>query len=146
MQPYASIAHRRAPPGRSPVVLATTTPYDLVKPLADRLGFDAVIATRYGERDGVYDGTIDGEFVWGSGKYRAVREWADEAGVDLDESYAYSDSYYDVPLLSAVGHPHVVNPDPRMRLQAAGPSLADPLPRRAAGRAQAWPGSSPSSC
>src|SRR5262249_3488547 len=38
--------------------------------------------------------------------------------VSLDESYAYSDSYYDVPLLSAVGHPVVVHPDPRMRLQA----------------------------
>jgi putative phosphoserine phosphatase / 1-acylglycerol-3-phosphate O-acyltransferase len=118
VQPYAWTVideHRQA--GRL-VVLATTTPYDLVKPLADRLGFDAVVATRYGERDGVYNGTIDGEFVWGHGKYRAVREWADGANVSLDESYAYSDSYYDVPLLNAVGHPEVVNPDPRMRLQA----------------------------
>ncbi len=118
VQPYAEVLlgeHRRA--GR-PLVLATTTPYDLVKPLADRLGFDAVVATRYGERDGVYDGSIDGEFVWGHGKYRAVRAWADDHGVDLAASYAYSDSYYDVPLLNAVGHPHVVNPDPRMRLQA----------------------------
>jgi putative phosphoserine phosphatase / 1-acylglycerol-3-phosphate O-acyltransferase len=118
VQPYAEVLmgeHRRA--GR-PVVLATTTPYDLVKPLADRLGFDAVVATRYGERDGVYDGSIDGEFVWGSGKYRAVRAWAEAHDVDLRASWAYSDSYYDVPLLNAVGHPHVVNPDPRMRLQA----------------------------
>ncbi|HUK64198.1 MAG TPA: HAD-IB family hydrolase, partial [Dongiaceae bacterium] len=118
VQPYAHALideHQQA--GRL-VVLATTTPYDLVKPLADRLGFDAVIATRYGERDGVYTGTIDGEFVWGHGKYRAVREWAEQAHVDLRESYAYSDSYYDVPLLNAVGHPEVVNPDPRMRLQA----------------------------
>ena len=108
--------HRQA--GRL-LVLATTTPYDLVKPLADRLGFDAVIATRYGERDGVYDGTIDGEFVWGHGKYRAVRRLGRrQHGVDLADSYAYSDSYYDVPLLNAVGHPEVVNPDPRMRLQA----------------------------
>ena len=118
VQPYARTLideHHRA--GRL-VVLATTTPYDLVKPLADRLEFDAVIATRYGERDGVYTGTIDGEFVWGHGKYRAVREWADEASVSLADSYAYSDSYYDVPLLNAVGHPEVVNPDPRMRVQA----------------------------
>ncbi len=118
VQPYAEVVmgeHRHA--GRL-LVLATTTPYDLVKPLADRLGFDALVATRYGERDGVYDGSIDGEFVWGHGKYRAVRAWADERGVDLASSYAYSDSYYDVPLLNAVGHPHVVNPDPRMRLQA----------------------------
>ncbi len=118
VQPYARLVmdeHRAA--GRL-LVLATTTPYDLVKPFADALGFDAVIATRYGERDGVYDGTIDGEFVWSHGKYRAVREWADAHHIRLADSYAYSDSYYDVPLLSAVGHPHVVNPDPRMRVQA----------------------------
>jgi len=118
VQPYAKVLieeHRAA--GR-PVVIATTTPYDLVRPLADLLGIDAVIATRYGERDGVYTGSIDGEFVWNKGKYRAVKEWADERGISLVESYAYSDSYYDVPLLNAVGHPFVVNPDPRMRLQA----------------------------
>src|SRR4051794_34777412 len=117
VQPYAKVLieeHRAA--GR-PVVIATTTPYDLVRPLADLLGIDAVIATRYGERDGVYTGTIDGEFVWNKGKYRAVKEWADEHDVSLEDSYACSDSYYDVPLLNAVGHPFVVNPDPRMRLQ-----------------------------
>ena len=47
------------------------------------------------------------------------REWAEEHGVDLAESYAYSDSVYDTPLLAAVGHPFVVNPDPRMALMAA---------------------------
>src|ERR1700709_332470 len=73
VQPYAKVLideHRAA--GRM-LVLATTTPLHLVKPLADLLGFDAVIATRYGERDGVYTGAIDGEFVWSRGKYRAVR-------------------------------------------------------------------------
>jgi putative phosphoserine phosphatase/1-acylglycerol-3-phosphate O-acyltransferase len=118
VQPYAKVLidqHRAE--GRL-VVLATTSPYDLVKPLADLLGLDGVIATRYGERDGLYDGSIDGEFVWSHGKFRAVRDWADEHRVSLSESYAYSDSYYDVPLLNAVGHPFVVNPDPRMRLQA----------------------------
>ncbi len=97
VQPYAKVLideHRAE--GRL-VVLATTTPYDLVKPLADLLGLDAVIATRYGERDGVYTGTIDGEFVWSHGKFRAVKEWADANAVSLRDSYAYSDSYYDVP-------------------------------------------------
>jgi putative phosphoserine phosphatase/1-acylglycerol-3-phosphate O-acyltransferase len=107
--------HRAA--GRT-LVMATTTPGDLISPLAELLGFDDVIATRYGQRSGHYDGTIDGEFVWGRGKARAVQRWAFQHGVDLDESYAYSDSYYDVPLLSVVGHPHAVNPDPRMIAQA----------------------------
>ncbi len=109
--------HRAA--GR-PVVLATTTPYDLVKPLADRLGLDDVVATRYGvNADGTYDGTIAGPFVWSAGKLAAVREWAERHTVDLRESYAYSDSVYDTPLLAAVGRPFVVNPDPRMSLVAA---------------------------
>src|SRR4029077_15133668 len=93
------------------LVMATTTPIDLVRPLADRLGFDHVIATSYGRRDGVFDGTLDGPFVWGRGKSHAVEDWADTNDIDLSESYAYSDSYYDVPLLSIVGHPTAVNPD-----------------------------------
>jgi putative phosphoserine phosphatase/1-acylglycerol-3-phosphate O-acyltransferase len=44
----------------------------------------------------------------------AVRRWARHAGVSLDDSFAYSDSVYDLPLLSAVGHPHAVNPDFRL--------------------------------
>ena len=108
--------HRAA--GR-PVVMATTTPYDLVKPLADLLGLDDVVATRYGvNADGTYDGTIDGPFVWSTGKLAAVTEWAQRHGIELAESFAYSDSVYDTPLLAAVGNPFVVNPDPRMVLMA----------------------------
>ena len=109
--------HRAA--GR-PIVLATTTPYDLVAPLARRLGLDDVVATRYGlNDDGTYDGTLDGPFVWSAGKLAAVKEWAERHGVDLAASFAYSDSVYDTPLLAAVGNPFVVNPDPRMVLMAA---------------------------
>jgi putative phosphoserine phosphatase/1-acylglycerol-3-phosphate O-acyltransferase len=120
VQPLAAglfAEHRAA--GR-PIVLATTTPFDLVKPLADLLGLDDVVATRYGvNADGTYDGTIAGPFVWSAGKLAAVRDWAERNGVDLAQSFAYSDSVYDTPLLAAVGKPFVVNPDPRMVLVAA---------------------------
>jgi putative phosphoserine phosphatase/1-acylglycerol-3-phosphate O-acyltransferase len=109
--------HRSA--GR-PVVMATTTPFDMVKPLADLLGLDGVVATRYGvNSDGTYSGSLDGPFVWSAGKLAAVRTWADENDIDLAHSYAYSDSVYDTPLLAAVGHPFVVNPDSRMAVMAA---------------------------
>ena len=72
LQPFARPIFEEHRAAGRPLVLATTTPYDLVKPLADALGFDDVVATRYGERDGVYDGTLDGEFVWGQGKLRAI--------------------------------------------------------------------------
>ena len=101
------------------VAVATTSPADLVRPLAEVLGVDELIATTYGVRDGVYDGSIDGRFVWGPGKLAAVRDWAAGNGVAVEESWAYSDSFYDFPLLNAVGNPIVVNPDPRLRVLAA---------------------------
>jgi len=115
VQPFAVALFDQHRDAGRPIVLATTTPYDLVKPLADRLGLDDVVATRYGvSDDGNYDGSVDGPFVWATGKLEAVRTWATAHGVDLSESFAYSDSFYDSPLLSAVGTPIVVNPDPRM--------------------------------
>jgi putative phosphoserine phosphatase/1-acylglycerol-3-phosphate O-acyltransferase len=118
--PYAkSMVEEHHANGRL-VVLATTTPYELIAPFAEAVGFDDVIATRYGSTDGeVYDGTIDGEYVWGKGKARAVQAYVDEHGLDLAECYAYSDSFYDAPLLGMVGHATAVNPDPRLRGLAA---------------------------
>jgi putative phosphoserine phosphatase / 1-acylglycerol-3-phosphate O-acyltransferase len=100
------------------LVLATTTPHDLISPFAEALGFDGVLATRYRSVEGRYDGTIDGEFVWFRGKARLARRWAEANGVDLDESYAYSDSVFDTPLLELVGHPTAVNPDPQLVVYA----------------------------
>lgn len=104
-----------------PVVLATTTPRDLVLPFAEAAGFDDVIATRYRiAPDGTYAGAIDGEFIWSRGKAKAVRGWARDHDVDLAQSYAYSDSVFDAPLLEMVGHPTAVNPDPRLAVYATG--------------------------
>ncbi len=119
IQPYAQELideHRAA--GR-PVVLATTTPRDVLEPFAELAGFDGLLATRYriGEDDR-YDGTIDGEFVWNRGKARSVETWAASNGVSLADSFAYSDSIFDTPMFSAVGHPTAVNPDPRLAAYA----------------------------
>ena len=118
IQPYARqemAMHQRE--GRR-LVVATTSPDELVRPLAAALGFDDVIATRYARTDGVFDGEVDGHYVWGKGKLAAVREWAEANNCDLDASWAYSDSYYDLPLLTGVGHPVAVNPDPRLAVAA----------------------------
>lgn len=105
------------------LVLATTTPHPLIEPFAKRLGFDAIVATRYQHRpdgDGVerFTGNVDGGFVWAGGKLGAVRRWAESEDVDLRDSHAYSDSFYDLPLLMAVGHPTAVNPDYRLHAAA----------------------------
>ncbi len=96
------------------IVLATTSPMDLVAPLAEALGFDDVIATRYAEREGRYTGQLDGGFVWGLGKRAAVGQWAADHEIALSASHAYTDSVFDLPLLMAVGHPHPLNADPRL--------------------------------
>jgi putative phosphoserine phosphatase/1-acylglycerol-3-phosphate O-acyltransferase len=121
VQPLAhSVFEMHREEGRM-IILATTSPYDLVKPFADLLGLDDVIATRYGVLDDgdTYDGSLVGPFTWANGKVDAVKSYAAERGIDLAASFAYSDSVYDTPLLSAVGHPVVVNPDPRMRVMAS---------------------------
>ena len=62
-------------------------------------------------RDGVYTGEPDGPFTYREGKVTAIKDLADEEGFDLAQSYAYSDSESDLPMLRAVGHPVAVNPD-----------------------------------
>ncbi|MEM9565828.1 MAG: HAD-IB family hydrolase [Actinomycetota bacterium] len=142
VEPFAveTIAEHRAA-GRK-LVLATTTPHDLIAPFAERLGFDGVLATRHritvGDAGPVYAGSVDGEFVWSQGKARSVAVWARANGIELADSYAYSDSIFDVPMLSKVGHPVAVNPDPRLLAYAtmrgwprvwfnAPPGVAKPL-------------------
>ena len=112
--PYAQgviDAHREK--GRR-IVLATTSPLELVTPFARASGFDDVIATRYEEKDGLCTGRLDGEFVWANGKLSAARKWTESNEITLRCCHAYSDSVFDLPLLGAVGHPHAVNPDPRL--------------------------------
>lgn len=102
------------------VVLATSTPHDLIAAFARRVGFDDVVATRFAvDVDDHYTGELDGPFTWSAGKLAAVRAWCDVHDVDLAQSSAYSDSYYDTPLLEAVAHPHAVNPDMRLSALAA---------------------------
>jgi putative phosphoserine phosphatase / 1-acylglycerol-3-phosphate O-acyltransferase len=121
--PYAMALIEEHHHAGRPVILATTTPLDLVEPLALRLGLDDVIATRYqvsvdAKGEERYTGRLDGAFVWAAGKLTAVRWWAAEHGIEMSESWAYSDSVYDVPLLSSVGHPVAVNADPRLAVVA----------------------------
>ena len=107
--------HREA--GR-PLVLATTTPEHLVRPLAAVLEFDDVVATRWVQVGGRFTGELDGEVVWGPAKRDAVAAWCHEHEIDLGGSWAYSDSYYDSALLDVVGHPVAVNPDARLAATA----------------------------
>jgi HAD superfamily hydrolase (TIGR01490 family) len=92
----------------------------VVEPLAEVLGMDGGIGTRYGvDGDGAFTGRFDGPFVYGRGKVEAMEAFATEHEIDLSQSYAYSDSLSDLPMLRAVGHPVAVNPDPALAELAA---------------------------
>ncbi|HSS11452.1 MAG TPA: HAD-IB family hydrolase [Acidimicrobiales bacterium] len=100
--------HRAA--GRR-VYIISASPAEIVEPLARFLGVDEALASRARiDEDGCYTGEMD---VYAYGPYKAdlIREVAERDGINLDESYAYSDSYTDLPMLEVVGHPVVVNPD-----------------------------------
>lgn len=90
----------------------------LMQYLADYLGATGIIANRLEIKDGFATGKLVRPVVAGPEKARLVREHAKAHGHDLDECFAYSDSYSDVPMLSVVGHPAAVNPDRRLRTLA----------------------------
>lgn len=100
--------HKRA--GRR-VVVVSASPEEIVRPLCRYLGIDDVIATRSEiDDEGRYTGRIE-LYAYGPAKAKAMREMAAANDIDLDVSYAYSDSITDVPMLEAVGHPVAINPD-----------------------------------
>jgi HAD superfamily hydrolase (TIGR01490 family) len=86
--------------------------------LARELGADDVIANRLEMKDGLATGKLLKPVVAGPEKARIIREHAREHQYDLNDCFAFSDSYSDVPMLSVVGHPAVVNPDKRLALLA----------------------------
>ena len=108
------------------IVVLSASGEEVVAPIAELLGATHSAGTRMVVVDGRYTGEV--EFYCSAGnKATAARDLAEHYGYDLQECHAYSDSVTDLPLLEAVGHPTVVNPDRGLRRQAAQrgwPSLA----------------------
>jgi HAD superfamily hydrolase (TIGR01490 family) len=103
--------HRHQDEGRATFIVSAAG-NDLVKTLAAVLGMEGGIGTKWAVgSDGKFTGKMDGPFVYGDGKVEAMQQFADRHDIDLAESWAYSDSASDLPMLRAVGHAVVVNPD-----------------------------------
>jgi HAD superfamily hydrolase (TIGR01490 family) len=109
-------AHQDA--GR-PVYIVTAASQEMADLMAHVLVFDGGVGSRLEVRDGHYTGRADGPFNYREGKVLSLRTLAAREGIDLASSYAYSDSESDLPMLRAVGHPVVVNPDPELARVAA---------------------------
>ena len=104
------LIHQHRAAGRR-VYLISASPEEIVAPLAKYLGVDEAIASRARlDDEGRYTGEVE-FYSYGPYKADAIREAALTHGIDLDASYAYSDSATDLPMLETVGHPVAVNPD-----------------------------------
>ena len=101
------------------VWLVTAAPAEMAGIIAFRLGMNGALGTTAEhDDDGVYTGRLRGELLHGAAKAAAVVALAAEEGLDLARCAAYSDSYNDLPMLSLVGRPAVINPDRRLRRHA----------------------------
>jgi HAD superfamily hydrolase (TIGR01490 family) len=113
-----TIAYEHQDAGR-PVYIITAAAQGLADVLATVLSFDGAVGSNLSEiKNGVYTGRATGAFLYREAKAEAVAALAAEHGFDLEASYAYSDSASDLPMLSIVGHPVVVNPDAELRRMA----------------------------
>lgn len=97
------------------VIVISSSGTEIVEPICDRLGVDRAVGTQMVVDD---EGRYTGEilfYAYGENKAAAMRALSEESGYDLSESYAYTDSQTDLPMLEAVGHPRAVNPDDELR-------------------------------
>jgi HAD superfamily hydrolase (TIGR01490 family) len=97
------------------VYILTAASQEMADLLAHVLAFDGGLGSRSEIVDGRYTGRAAGPFNYREGKVISMRELAEVERIDLAASYAYSDSESDLPMLRAVGHPVVVNPDADLR-------------------------------
>jgi len=98
------------------VFLLTSSSNYLSMAIADELSLDGFLANRLlVDEQGLFTGVPVEPVCFGRGKVEHARGLAQKLSVPLEECWFYTDSYSDLPMLLAVGHPVVVHPDPRLR-------------------------------
>ena len=100
------------------VVLVTGSLDFIVQPIADYFNVDAVLAPQLQEQDGLFTGELTTAPLIAEAKATAMRNFADQHEISLEESYAYGDSRSDLPMLECVGNPVAVNPGKALREKA----------------------------
>ena len=119
VQPGAEAALERHRARAHPLVLLTASSPFMSKLAADHWQLDAWLSNQFPiDEQGALRGIFERPICYGAGKVFWAKQWAEQARVDLQASYFYTDSYSDLPMLLEVGHPRVVNPDPRLRREA----------------------------
>jgi HAD superfamily hydrolase (TIGR01490 family) len=97
------------------LAILSTSPCYITEPLAEVLGIDEVMSTRFEIEDGLFTGRLLGPACVGRGKVHWAEDLVARKQLDLTQSWFYTDSYTDMPMLERVGNKVVVNPDPRLR-------------------------------
>ncbi|HGG58781.1 MAG TPA: HAD family hydrolase [Gammaproteobacteria bacterium] len=108
-------AHRQA---GDDIVIITATNRFITEPIAAAFGVSQLLATEPEFRDGAFTGRIAGIPCFQQGKVERLMQWLAETGGTLDQSWFYSDSHNDIPLLERVAHPVAVDPDDALRVVA----------------------------
>ncbi len=100
------------------LLIVTATNRFITGPIAERLGVDDILATDPECIDGRYTGEVAGTPCFREGKVTRLQDWLKEHSYTLSETYFYSDSNNDLPLLEQVGKPVAVDPDPTLKATA----------------------------
>jgi HAD superfamily hydrolase (TIGR01490 family) len=102
-------------------VVITATNSFVTAPIAREFGVADLIATEPEQRNGEFSGAVAGVPCFREGKVTRLEEWLSARGRSLAsfaESWFYSDSLNDLPLLDRVSHPVAVDPDATLRAHA----------------------------
>lgn len=89
-----------------------------VKPLMKHFGIKDYVANHLEFVNGIATGRLLPPVLAAATKASWIRVFAEREGISLSDSYAYTDSMSDLPMLSVVGHPAAVNPDMRLKQTA----------------------------
>lgn len=100
------------------LLIITATNDFITAPIAKRLGVSALLATQAEFLDGAYTGKLSGTPCYQSGKVTRLNAWLEQQGKKFENSYFYSDSINDLPLLELVDTPIAVTPDDKLRAHA----------------------------
>ena len=118
LYPYAVDLVSKSRDAGHEIVLVSGALEPILELVAEHVGGATIIGNRLEIKNGICTGKLLKPVIAGPEKARVVREHARANGHDLDDCFAFSDSYSDVPMLSVVGHPAAVNPDKRLALLA----------------------------
>ncbi len=117
LKPAQEIIQKHMKRGDTLMVITATNRF-VTEPIVNLYGINILLATTPEFKDNKYTGRFIGTPCFQEGKVKQLEEWLEQSGKTLSESWFYSDSHNDLPLLTKVTHPVAVDPDEKLRTYA----------------------------